>query len=81
MEEKIFHLPAVAAELNQIVEARLHTDGLTNIERILALQEQLTGSRANPFYVLIEPTSMQILARFAGATRDERRFIDFLRSR
>ncbi|MFN7964702.1 MAG: cytochrome c biogenesis protein CcdA [Acidobacteriota bacterium] len=80
MEEKVFRQPAVAAELENVIEARLHTDGRRNLDRILALQNELTGVTANPFYVMVDPKSGQVVARFAGATRDEQAFIDFLRS-
>ena len=80
MEEKVFRQPAVAAELENVIEARLHTDGRRNLDRILALQSELTGVTANPFYVMVDPKSGQVVARFAGATRDEQTFIDFLRS-
>ncbi len=80
MEEKVFRQPAVAAELENVIEARLHTDGRRNLDRILALQSELTGVTANPFYVMVDPKSGAVVARFAGATRDEQTFIDFLRS-
>lgn len=80
MEEKVFRQPAVAAELQNVVEARLHTDGRRNLERILALQSELTGVTANPFYVLVDPKDGRVVARFAGATRDEQVFIQFLKS-
>jgi hypothetical protein len=79
MEEKIFRIPAVAEELNQLIEARLHTDGVARIDEILALQERLTGSFANPYYVIVEPESQRIVAKFAGATRDPQEFAEFLR--
>ena len=78
MEEKVFRLPAVAAELEQWVEARLHTDGLHNIDAIKALQQKLTGSVANPYYVIVDPASEQKLRVLEGATTPER-FIAFLR--
>lgn len=81
MEEKIFRLPAVAAELDRLIEARLHTDGTRNLERILALQQRFTGVQANPFYVLLDPASETIVARFGGATRDDAVFAEFLRQR
>ncbi|MFO0980780.1 MAG: hypothetical protein U1E76_03355 [Planctomycetota bacterium] len=80
MEEKIFHLPAVAAELKNWVEARLHTDGTHHLEEILKLQDELSGSKANPVYVLVDPATGERLGRFEGATRDPDKFIAFLRS-
>ncbi len=79
MEEEIFRLPAVAGILEKsFVEARLHTDGRTNIERILALQQELAQSVATPFYVLVDPANAKKLASFAGSTRDAERFAEFL---
>ena len=75
----MFPNPAVAEILNEsYVEARLHTDGLTDVDYILALQEQLIGSVANPIYVLIEPASGTKLARLQGK-RSLPRFTRFLR--
>lgn len=79
MENSVFPSPAVAGILNQsFVEARLHTDGSDNIERILELQRQLTGSVATPIYVLIDPRTGAKEAQFLGSTRDEQAFADFL---
>ncbi len=75
----MFPNPAVAGILNQhYVEARLHTDGDTNLDYILALQEELIGSVANPIYVLIDPANGTKLARLQGK-RPLTRFTDFLR--
>lgn len=57
MEQYVFPSPAVAGVLEQgFVEARLHTDGEENIDRILALQAELTGSVATPYYLVVDPT-------------------------
>jgi hypothetical protein len=81
MEEKIFRLPDVFRILKDgYVEARLHTDGSVNIDRIKEKQAELTGSVATPIYVVIEPESEKILGLFEGATFDEQEFEDFLRA-
>jgi len=70
MEVFIFPRPDLPIEplLSEgFVEARLHTDGKTNIERILELQENLAGSVANPIYVVLDPATEQELARYEGA--------------
>lgn len=55
MEENVFPAPAVARELQTgYVEARLHTDGDQNLERILRLQDELTGIQATPYYVIVD---------------------------
>ena len=43
------------------VEARLHTDGKVNIERIRELQRELAETVANPFYVLLDPETEERL--------------------
>ena len=82
MEKKVFIKPAVAGLLEKdYVEARLHTDGHTNIERILELQKRLAESVANPIYVTVDPKSGTRLGKFEGATLgdgDEAKFIRFL---
>ncbi len=78
MEEKTFRVPSVASALASVVEARLHTDGQRNIEAIKALQQKLTGSVANPYYVVVEPSSGERLRMLAGATTPER-FVEFLK--
>ena len=75
----MFPSPAVAGILNEhYVEARLHTDGETNIERILEVQRELTGSVATPIYVLVDPKSGQEVGQFDGSTFDEDEFASFL---
>ena len=77
MEEKTFRLPAVAGVLSKhFVEARLHTDGSKNIERILELQSELTRSVAVPFYVVVDPGSGTPLSELPGAQADA--FLPFL---
>jgi hypothetical protein len=78
MEEKVFPLPAVAEVLKNMVEARLHTDGSRNIERIHQLQRDLTGSIANPYYVIVDPTNERKLRESAGASSPGN-FANFLR--
>lgn len=79
MEENVFPKPAVAGILeNRYVEARLHTDGKTNIDRIKQLQESLARTTANPVYVLIDPEGEKELGRFEGASVTDAAFIEFL---
>jgi hypothetical protein len=79
MEEKTFRLPAVAGVLEKsYVEARLHTDGTANIDRILDLQSELTQSVATPYYVILDPDTGETRAKLEGAQAD--RFLGFLES-
>jgi hypothetical protein len=72
MEETIFPSGAVAPILEEnYVEARLHTDGDANIERIKQLQEDLTHSVSNPYYVLQEPDSGEVLGTQDSASSKE----------
>jgi thiol:disulfide interchange protein DsbD len=80
MEQGIFPLPVVARELEGMVEARLHTDGRRNIERIKALQARYTGSVANPVYVVVDAQTEEPLGVHEGAELvDPARFARFLR--
>ena len=55
-EEKVFPSDTVSSLLEEhFIEARLHTDGEKNIDRILELQEELAQSVATPFYLVIRP--------------------------
>ena len=68
MEDNVFPEPAVAGILEtNYIEARLHTDGQTNIERILELQKTLARSVANPIYVIVDPATGEERGRYEGA--------------
>ena len=78
-EEKVFPSETVSPVLEKhFIEARLHTDGQKNIERILELQQELARSVATPFYLVVDPaTGQQVGGTLAGiATADG--FRDFL---
>jgi hypothetical protein len=80
-EEKVFPSPKVAEFLEEhFVEARLHTDGETNIERILALQEELAKSVATPYYLFQDPKSERLLGKPVGGVTSVDAFHDALRT-
>ncbi len=85
MEVSIFpkpELPIAGLLSRNFVEARLHSDGETNIERIKELQETLARSVANPIYVVVEPETERELARHEGAALNDAQveaFAEFLR--
>jgi len=79
METSIFPHPAVAEVLESFVEARLHTDGRINIDRIREVRAELVGHETTPTYVLLDPVSGKTLAILDHATFDEDDFVDFLR--
>ena len=80
MEENFFPLPAVAGQLENMVEARLHNDGpVASIkERVQSLQQELTQSIATPIYLVMDPKTGTILGRRDGSLFDEEGFADFL---
>lgn len=78
-EEKVFPSPRVSESLAQnFIEARLHTDGATNLERILGLQRDLAKSVATPYYLIQDPQSERLLGQPLGAVTTVERFREFL---
>ncbi len=81
MEEHVFRAPAVAGKLRQgFVEARLHTDGVNDpvYDGIRRLQLELTGSKATPIYLVIDPRTGERIHLFEGADLAGSRFELFL---
>lgn len=79
-EEKVFPSPEVSELLKKsFIEARLHTDGEKNIERILALQQELAKSVATPLYLIQDPKSKRILDQPLGGVTTVETFRDLLR--
>lgn len=84
MEGSVFPLPAVAGELHEnYVEARLHTDGEDRLPpevdaRNKELQRTMTKSSANPYFVIYDPKTGQVL-RKKGGMLFEREFLKLLR--
>ncbi|QDU70093.1 hypothetical protein [Engelhardtia mirabilis] len=77
MEKFTFPSAAVAAELvPNFVEARLHTDGRVNIDRIQGLQRDLAGTVANPYYVVVDPATGERLGE--GPYMSAQKFAQFL---
>ena len=68
MEDTVFHVPAVAAELQKVVEARLHNDGDEPDYKawVKTLQRRMAGTTATPTYVLLDPESERILGVHEG---------------
>ncbi|MBT3340390.1 MAG: hypothetical protein HOM34_06630 [Planctomycetes bacterium] len=82
MEEKIFPLAAVAAELDFFVEARLHTDGADaeKVAKYKAMQLEMANSYANPIYVVVDPQSGDVVGLQQGAEMDPTKFASWLQS-
>ena len=79
MEANIFPKPAVAAEMNKFVLARLYTDGEGEIyEKQQQMEQEMYNTVALPFYALVDADGKTI-ATFPGLTRNEQEFLEFLR--
>ena len=83
MEKVIFRHPEVFRELENFVEARLHTDGFGEHRPITlrnqALREEMTGVVSTPVYAVLDSTSGDVLGVFDGATSDAEIFAAWLR--
>jgi len=80
-ELHVFPEPSVAKELREhFVEARLHTDGEHNIERILQLQQELARSVATPLYLIQDPSTKRQLNDSLGGLTSADAFRKFLQT-
>ena len=83
MEGKIFRLPTVGGLLREhFVEARLHNDDHEHpevIERVKKLQDELAGSSATPYYLILDPATRAKLGVFEGPDLGGSKFAEFLR--
>jgi hypothetical protein len=86
MEEGIFPLPVVTEELKKnFIEARLHTDSQGQLEpevdaRNKQLQDEMTKSKANPYFIIYDPKTEKVLRKKAGMIF-EQKFLEFLRGK
>lgn len=81
MEEGVFHHAAVAAELENYIEARLHTDSTDDErnERWQELQIKWTNTLGLPGFVAINPNGEVVLGKYLGATlANDQPFINLL---
>ena len=69
----VFIRPEVSGLLAKTVETWLHTDkpSLPKYDRILELKERLTNVQTNPVYLVLDPTTEEVLGRLDGATSIE----------
>lgn len=80
MEINMFPKPLVRAGLEKFVRVRLYTDGEGEpFEGFQKMQEEKYGTVALPLYAIISPNE-EIVAKFAGLTRDENEFSTFLKT-
>ena len=79
MEANMFTRDDVARELARFIRVRLYTDGRGEMySRHQAMEQELFGTVALPYYAVIAPTGDPIVA-FGGLTRDPAEFLNFLR--
>ena len=78
MEANMFPTPEVARELSRYVRVRLYTDGRgEEYLRFQNLQRDTFGTVALPYYVVLAPGGIPVVA-FGGLTRDTQHFVSFL---
>jgi thiol:disulfide interchange protein DsbD len=78
MEANVFPRKEVSSELDKMVTLRLYTDGEGEIyENHLALEQQMFGTVALPYYAVIDADG-NIKGAFPGLTRNVSEFVDFL---
>lgn len=67
MENNVFPLPRVKAQLERFERAQLYVDGDRPDAKFNAdFQERMTGITAQPYYLLLDPATEEILGRFEG---------------
>lgn len=67
MENNVFPLPRVRAQLERYERAQLYVDGDRPDAKFNAdFQERMTGITAQPYYLLLDPNTEEILGRFEG---------------
>lgn len=78
MEANVFPLPPVQKRFNKMELVRLYTDGGKNGYENRRLQFNLTGTVALPTYIILDPSTENIIARQMGYTEKEAflKFID-----
>ena len=83
MENKVFQDPAVAGELSNFIEARLHVDGSGKVyEDQLALHMEMNETSARPYFVVVNPGSLEPIQTFPRALvigESYEPFVSFLR--
>lgn len=83
MENRVFQDPAVAGELKNFIEARLHVDGSGQVyEDQLELHMEMNETSARPYFVVVNPESLEPIQTFGRALvigESYEPFINFLR--
>lgn len=80
MKANMFTRPSVAGELGRFVLVELYTDGTDAAsEANQKLQEKLFQTVAIPYYAIFDGEE-KVQATLGGLTKDEKQFLDFLKS-
>ena len=77
MESNVFPLAEVKERFDQMKLVKLYTDGGTDAQKNQMLQFELTGNVALPTYVILDPSTKQVLAQELGYIAADK-FISFL---
>jgi thiol:disulfide interchange protein len=81
MEANMFTRPAVRAALGRYERARLYTDGSGDrYTAQQAMEQRIFGTVALPLYAVFGPDGEPREVTFVGMSRDEAKFLDFLRT-
>ncbi|OPZ16476.1 MAG: Thiol:disulfide interchange protein DsbD precursor [candidate division BRC1 bacterium ADurb.BinA364] len=79
MEQGMFPRPAIRDALGRFTLARLYTDkGTPETDANQRMQVERFGTPALPLYALVDPATEATIRSFAGMTRDEGKFLEFL---
>ena len=77
MESNIFPLASVQERFDQMKLLKLYTDGGKDAQANQQLQFKLTGNVALPTYVILDPSTEQVLSQELGYVSEEK-FIGFI---
>ncbi|MEP6963691.1 MAG: thioredoxin family protein, partial [Acidobacteriota bacterium] len=81
MKANMFPRPEISSALNELVRVDLYIDGGDAAsDQNMALEEQKFQTVSMPFYALMDGNE-QVLATFAGSTRDAQEYLAFLKKR
>lgn len=78
MEQRVFPLPEVRKELARYVRVQLWVDDGPDAEFNAEFEIKLTGSAAQPYYVMLDPRSETKLDEFEGYANNADRVADFV---
>lgn len=80
MEDNVFVLPQVQAQLAKMVMTQLYTDRSTPSDQAnQKLQQRIGGTIALPIYVIVTPEG-KVVAKYEGKSPNSDEFVNFLKS-